>query len=181
MCTYNGAEFLPAQLESIFRQTRPADEIVVCDDGSTDETRSLIPESVVFHENEKNLGTVKNFEKAIGLCTGDVVVLSDQDDVWRQDKLQLIEEAFSRNPNVGLVFSDADVVDEQLNPLGRRMWDEVGFGRQRACARRVDNRLDRQRRHDGVSLEIREAVAADPNDYAHDSRRLDRVDSRRRV
>ena len=127
MCTYNGAEFLPAQLESIFGQTRQADEIVVCDDGSTDETRSLIPESVVFHENEKNLGTVKNFEKAIGLCTGDVVVLSDQDDVWRQDKLQLIEEAFSRNPNVGLVFSDADVVDEQLNPLGRRMWEEVGF------------------------------------------------------
>ena len=127
MCTYNGAEFLPAQLESIFGQTRPADEIIVCDDGSTDGTRSLIPDSVVLHENETNLGTVKNFEKAIGLCTGDVIVLSDQDDVWRRDKLQLIEDVFSRKPNVGLVFSDADVVDEQLNPLGRRMWDEVGF------------------------------------------------------
>ena len=127
MCTYNGAEFLPAQLESIFAQTRAADEIVVCDDGSTDKTKSLIPDNVIFHENEKNLGTVKNFELAIGLCTGDVIVLSDQDDVWRPDKLQLIEDAFNRNPNVGLVFSDADVVDENLNPLGRRMWDEVGF------------------------------------------------------
>jgi len=127
MCTYNGAEFLPAQLESIFAQTRPADEIVICDDGSTDETRSVIPDNVVLHENETNLGTVKNFEQAIGLCTGDVIVLSDQDDVWRADKLQLIEEAFNRNPNVGLVFSDAEVVDEQLRPLGRRMWDEVGF------------------------------------------------------
>ena len=81
MCTYNGAEFLPAQLESIFAQTRTADEIVVCDDGSTDETRSLIPQNVILHENEKKLGTAKNFERAIGLCTGDVIVLSDQDDV----------------------------------------------------------------------------------------------------
>lgn len=127
MCTYNGAQFLPAQLKSIFAQTRPPDEIVVCDDGSTDETRSLIPDNVVLHENETNLGTVKNFEKAIGLCTGDIIALGDQDDVWREDKLQLIEEAFSRNPNVGLVFSDAEVVDEQLNLLDRRMWDDVGF------------------------------------------------------
>lgn len=127
MCTYNGADFLPAQLESIFAQSRKPDEIVICDDGSTDETRSLIPDNVIFHENEQNLGTVKNFEKAIGLCTGDVIVLSDQDDVWREDKLQLIEDAFSSNPNVGLVFSDAEIVDEQLKPLGRRMWDEVGF------------------------------------------------------
>jgi glycosyltransferase involved in cell wall biosynthesis len=127
MCTYNGARFLPAQLESIFAQTRPPDEIVICDDGSTDETRSLIPVNVIFHENEQNLGTVKNFEKAIGLCTGDVIVLSDQDDVWRADKLQLIEEAFNQNPNAGLVFSDADIVDEDLEPLGRRMWDEVSF------------------------------------------------------
>ena len=128
MCTYNGAQFLPAQLESIFAQTRPPDEIVVCDDGSTDETRPRIKEfEVSLHENERNLGTVKNFEKAIGLCSGDVIALSDQDDVWRQDKLQLIEEAFSRNPNVGLVISDAEVVDEHLNPLDRRMWEDVGF------------------------------------------------------
>ncbi len=126
MCTYNGAEFLPAQLESIAAQTRPADEIVICDDGSTDDTTLLISGNVL-HKNEKNLGTVKNFEKAIGLCSGDVIVLSDQDDVWREDKLALIERAFQKGPNVGLVFSDADIVDEQLNLLGRRMWDEVGF------------------------------------------------------
>jgi glycosyltransferase involved in cell wall biosynthesis len=127
MCTYNGAEFLRPQLESIFAQTRQPDEIVICDDASTDETRSLIPANVVLRVNEQNLGTVKNFEKAIGLCSGDVIALSDQDDVWREDKLALIEDAFARQPNVGLVFSDAEIVDEQLNPLGRRMWDEVGF------------------------------------------------------
>src|SRR4029078_1399724 len=127
MCTYNGAEFLPAQLESIFGQTRRPYEIVICDDVSTDETISLIPDTVVLHRNEENLGTVKNFEKAIGLCTGDVIALSDQDDVWRPDKLALIEGAFQKTPNAGLVFSDAEIVDEDLDPLGRRMWDEVGF------------------------------------------------------
>lgn len=134
MCTFNGAEFLPAQLQSIFTQSRLPDEIVICDDGSTDDTRPLLDkfaaESLVpitLHFNEQNLGSVKNFEKAITLSTGDVIALSDQDDVWRSDKLQLIEEAFNQSPSAGLVFSDAEIVDENLRPLNRRMWDEVGF------------------------------------------------------
>jgi glycosyltransferase involved in cell wall biosynthesis len=134
MCTYNGAEFLPAQLESIATQIRRPDEIVICDDSSTDETQSVIKNfadksslPIVVHTNPQNVGSVKNFERAIELCTGDVIVLSDQDDVWREDKLQSIETAFNTNPNAGLVFSDAEIVDEKLNSLGRRMWDEVGF------------------------------------------------------
>jgi glycosyltransferase involved in cell wall biosynthesis len=128
MCTYNGAKFLPAQLESIVAQTRQPDEIVICDDGSTDETASVIKQfDVTLHTNEKNLGTVKNFEKTIELCSGDVIVLSDQDDVWRDDKVELIESAFNTNPKAGLVFSDAEIVNENLNSTGRRMWDEVGF------------------------------------------------------
>ena len=134
MCTYNGAEFLPAQWESILAQSRKPDEIVVCDDGSSDQTRSLLekfasesPIPVTLHFNQTNLGSVKNFEQAIRLCTGSIIALSDQDDVWRNDKLQIIETAFNDSPNVGLVFSDAEIVDENLNPLGRRMWSEVCF------------------------------------------------------
>lgn len=134
MCTYNGADFLSDQLESIIAQSRQPDEIVVCDDGSTDETQTLLsqfaamsPVLVSLHFNEKNLGSVKNFEKAIKLCSGDVIALSDQDDVWRADKLQLIEDAFRNAPKAGLVFSDAEIVDESLQSLERRMWDEVGF------------------------------------------------------
>ena len=134
MCTYNGAEYLPAQLQSIIAQSRPPDEIIICDDGSSDGTRPFLekfanesPVPIKLHFNEQNLGSVKNFEKAIGLCTGEVIALSDQDDVWRRDKLQLIEEAFNKSFSTGLVFSDAEIVDENLNPLNRRMWDEVGF------------------------------------------------------
>lgn len=134
MCTYNGADFLPAQLESILAQSRKPDQIVVCDDGSTDETRTVLqkyekesPDAILLHFNKKNLGSVKNFEQAIRLCNGDVIALSDQDDVWREDKLQLIEKALNESATTGLVFSDADLVDENLKPLNRRMWNEIGF------------------------------------------------------
>jgi len=134
MCTYNGADFVSDQLESIIAQSRPPDEIIVCDDGSTDQTRALLKQFAVesrvpisLYLNDQNLGSAKNFEKAISLCTGDVIALSDQDDVWRADKLQLIESAFRKAPNAGVVFSDAEIVDENLRSLGRRMWDDVGF------------------------------------------------------
>jgi glycosyltransferase involved in cell wall biosynthesis len=133
MCTYNGADFLPAQLESILAQSRKPDQIVVCDDGSTDETRVLLekfekqsPDVILLRFNKKNLGSVKNFEQAISLCNGDVIALSDQDDVWRADKLHVIEKAFNK-ASTALVFSDAEIVDENLKPLNRRMWNEVGF------------------------------------------------------
>jgi len=134
MCTYNGAAFLPAQLQSIMAPSRPPDELVICDDASTDNTRTLLEDfaakssiPVTLHFNEQNLGSIKNFERAITLCTGDVIALSDQDDVWRNDKLERFETVLNSSPTAGLVFSDADIVDENLNPLNRRMWDEVGF------------------------------------------------------
>jgi glycosyltransferase involved in cell wall biosynthesis len=134
MCTYNGAAFLPAQLESITTQSRVPDEIVICDDCSTDQTRTLLENfaetSVVpvsLKLNQQNLGTLKNFEQAIRLCNGDIIVLSDQDDVWDKHKLEKIEHTFQSTPTAGLVFSDAEIVDENLAPLHRRMWDEVGF------------------------------------------------------
>jgi len=125
---------LPAQWESIVAQSRKPDQIVVCDDGSSDQTRTLLEQfasgsaiPVTIQLNQTNLGSVKNFEQAIRLCTGEIIALSDQDDVWRSDKLQSIEESFKTHPAAGLVFSDAEIVDEDLAPLGRRMWTEVGF------------------------------------------------------
>lgn len=134
MCTYNGSRYLSAQLESIGTQTRLPDELVICDDVSTDDTGRIIeqfaasaPFPVRLEVNTRNLGSTKNFEKAIGLCAGRLIALSDQDDVWLPDKLKSIENEFSRAPNVGLVFSDAEVVDENLRPLGIRLWTSIGF------------------------------------------------------
>ena len=134
MCTYEGERFLREQLASIAAQVRAPDELVVCDDRSSDSTPAIVrefaagaPFSVRLHVNEQNLGSTKNFERAVTLCGGDLIALSDQDDVWLPSKLGRIEEVFLGEPRTGLVFSDAEVVDEELRPLGYRLWESVGF------------------------------------------------------
>jgi len=135
MCTYNGEKYLQNQVESIASQTRRPDELVVCDDASGDNTVEIIEAfastatfPVHLTINEKNLGSTKNFEKAIGLCRGDIIVLSDQDDVWHPEKLRRLEAVFSESPQIGAVFTDAQVVDERLIPLGYSLWKSAGFG-----------------------------------------------------
>lgn len=134
MCTFNGGSYVKQQLESIAAQTRAPDELVVCDDCSTDETIQILEEfsrSALFpvgiFVNEQTLGSTKNFERAASLCQGDLIAFSDQDDVWMPEKLALLEAEFLNHPDVGLVFSDAELVDEELRPLGSLMWNEVGF------------------------------------------------------
>jgi glycosyltransferase involved in cell wall biosynthesis len=137
-CTYNGARFLQEQLISIAQQTRRPDELIICDDRSSDSTVLVVesfavdaPFPVRLHVNPTNLGSTKNFEQAISQCHGDIIALSDQDDIWHKDKLARIESAFRGSPLVGAVFSDADVVDERLTPLGYKLWDRYGFTKSR--------------------------------------------------
>jgi glycosyltransferase involved in cell wall biosynthesis len=132
MGTYNGGLYLREQLDSIAAQTRPPDELVVCDDGSTDRTVAILddfaataPFPVRVHVNPTNLGTPKNFERAIGLTTGEVIALADQDDVWYPHKLERLENGLARSERIGLAFSDADVVDDRLRPVGYRLWEAL--------------------------------------------------------
>jgi glycosyltransferase involved in cell wall biosynthesis len=132
LCTYNGERYLHDQLLSISQQIRLPDSVVICDDCSSDATVQIVnnfsaPFTLHFYPNKQNLGSTRNFEQAIRLCTGDIIVLSDQDDYWYPDKLAIIEETFHRNPNVGLVFSNADVVDNQRRLLGYTLWETVRF------------------------------------------------------
>ena len=134
MCTYNGEKYLQEQLDSFLQQTRLPDELVVCDDGSQDETVFLLrafaseaPFPVHIHLNPQNLGFVKNFEKASCFCQGDIIAFADQDDVWLPHKLAEIERLFKEDPQVGCVFSNSTLVDEHLKPLGYSHWDLLGF------------------------------------------------------
>ena len=95
ICTFNGEKFLQEQINSILEQTLKVDEIVICDDCSTDNTWDILkdyktnnPSLFQIHRNEINLKSNKNFEKAIGLCTGCYIFLSDQDDIWKNDKVE---------------------------------------------------------------------------------------------
>jgi glycosyltransferase involved in cell wall biosynthesis len=134
MCTYNGARHLSEQLESIRLQTLPPDEVVVCDDSSTDETLQILRDfatkaafSVRIFSNPSRLGSTKNFDKAISLCKSDIVVLADQDDVWKETKVERLESVFLAEPDVDYVFSDGEVIDEHGRRVGCSMWQSLGF------------------------------------------------------
>ena len=134
LCTYNGARFLPEQLASIATQAKLPDELVVCDDGSTDESAEIVRNfarnvrfPVRLEVNERNLGSIKNFEKAIGLCRGEIVALADQDDVWKDQKLSKLCIALQENPRAGYAFSNAELIDERGSRLGLNLWNSVRF------------------------------------------------------
>jgi glycosyltransferase involved in cell wall biosynthesis len=134
MCTYNGARFLSEQLESIAVQTRLPGELVVCDDRSTDESVEIVrnfarhaPFPVQLEINEENLGSTKNFEKAIGLCKGEIIALADQDDVWCPQKLSSIAGVLDHDERIGAVFSDAELIDEDSRPLAGTLWGSFLF------------------------------------------------------
>lgn len=95
MTTYNGEKYLRLQLDSLYSQTCVPDEIVVCDDGSTDQTISILEEyhkkyGLKYFVSDLKLGVNRNFEKAIRLCTGKYVAISDQDDVWDEKKIEIL-------------------------------------------------------------------------------------------
>ena len=114
LCTYNGADYLAAQLNSVLRQTRPADEIVIVDDCSTDETVAIIKayaqktDAIKFFVNERNLGYIRNFSNAISATTGDFVALADQDDVWTEDH---IEKLLDNIGDKAVCVGDAQMMD----------------------------------------------------------------------
>lgn len=94
MATYNGEQYIREQIDSILRQSYPILELIIQDDCSTDSTLSIAKEYARTHdnvkvfENEKNLGFNKNFETACMRATGDFIAISDQDDVWYEDKIE---------------------------------------------------------------------------------------------
>lgn len=132
MATYNGAKYLQEQLDSFLYQTRLPDELVVCDDGSTDATLDILedfrqqaPFAVRVYRNEVNLGYIKNFEKALSLCTGDIIYLSDQDDVWLCKKIEQIERIFLSDSSAMVVVNDQFVTDADLSLSDRTALENV--------------------------------------------------------
>lgn len=133
LCTYNGARFLREQLVSIASQTLQPMEIVVCDDGSTDGTIGVIKDfaatagmNVRIYQNERNLGSTKNFEKVVSLCAGEFIALSDQDDQWKPNKLEVLTGALCRS-GAGAAFSDAELMDGDSHQIPGTLWIENRF------------------------------------------------------
>ena len=134
LCTYNGEKFLQSQLDSILNQSVAVDEIVVCDDCSTDETLQILenysekhPSIFKIHQNQDNLGYRKNFEQAINHCTGELIFLCDQDDIWLENKVKQIVNIATQKPNKSVFLHKIDLLleDNTISPIS--FWDLENF------------------------------------------------------
>jgi glycosyltransferase involved in cell wall biosynthesis len=135
LCTYNGEKFIRQQIESYISQTILPDEIIVCDDGSTDNTLEIIRHVAQSNpeikwrviQNEAKLGTNKNIEKALGFCNGEIIFFSDQDDIWTREKVAQTILFFEKNPEYEASFSDALLIDDQDKELPNKLLDLTFF------------------------------------------------------
>jgi glycosyltransferase involved in cell wall biosynthesis len=138
LCTFNGARFLPAQLASLAAQTLKPDELVVCDDHSTDQSVQIVrdfaataPFEVRVHIQPKNLGWAANRQDSFGRCRGELIAICDQDDVWDANKLELMVGALEENPGGCMAFCDSRVVNELAEPLGYTTFQITAFDKSR--------------------------------------------------
>lgn len=144
LCTYQGEQYLQDQLDSIANQTKLPDEIVIRDDGSTDRTieicktfASRCPIPVHILEGGQRLGVASNFFTCAMACSSDWIVFADQDDYWFSDRLNRFTDAIANHPEAVAIFSNGQVTDEQLQPVGQTLWSAHYFTKQEQ--RRVQN------------------------------------------
>ncbi|EOS25696.1 hypothetical protein C806_01823 [Lachnospiraceae bacterium 3-1] len=134
MATYNGEKYVEEQIESLLRQTRLPDEIIICDDCSSDSTISKIyscfekvdvPFRVIRHEY--NQGVIESFSDGIKAAKGEIIFLCDQDDYWHSDKVEKFIAEFEKDEKCTLVFSNADITDDNLRKQEITLWDTIKF------------------------------------------------------
>lgn len=161
LCTYNGETFLAEQLDSILLQTASVDEIVVCDDASDDDTRKILKEYGRKHPalfrlffNDKNIGYVKNFEKALSLCTGNLIFLCDQDDVWKRNKVEILTAAARQNPEKNVFAHKIQTLESSGEKVDCSFWDQTSLNTKADNASILENLLFDRNVFPGMSLMI---------------------------
>ena len=124
LCTYNGEKFLRKQIDSLLAQTYRQIEVIVCDDASNDGTKLILDEyndpRLMKYFNQENIGYTRNFEQAIRYCTGQFIAICDQDDIWKNTK---IDRMLNSIDDTWLLFSDSELIDEKELPLGKKLSD----------------------------------------------------------
>jgi glycosyltransferase involved in cell wall biosynthesis len=132
MATFNGGRFLGEQLRSFLDQTLLPDQLVIIDDNSQDDTVRIArdfsqnaPFPVIVEANPRQLGVSGNFNRALSLCDGDLVLLSDQDDVWFPEKIATMADMAARGTNTACWMVDALLADGDLVPTGTRKTQQI--------------------------------------------------------
>ncbi len=124
MTAYNGGKYIAAQIGSILPQLDPGDEIVLCDDASTDDTLTIVEgigdSRIRILRGLVNRGVLATVDRCLREASGEIVFLSDQDDIWFEDKVARVLGIFQSRPDVTLVLSDAKVIDDRGEVLAPR-------------------------------------------------------------
>ena len=122
MATYNGSKFILEQLDSIKRQTKQPDEVIIRDDNSTDNTPEIISDYIIRNKlkwklvcGDINLGFEKNFVEALKISTGDIIFFSDQDDVWDVDKIEVMFGIMLRHSTILCLNTSYEFIDSNGN------------------------------------------------------------------
>lgn len=124
MATFNGEKYIKNQIESILNQTKEVDEIIVSDDGSTDKTIEMLKaygEKIIVIKN-KDKGVINNFENALKHCSGDYIILSDQDDIWKDNKVEVLVKWLEKRD---LVLHNADIIDGNGELIENKKYYEI--------------------------------------------------------
>jgi glycosyltransferase involved in cell wall biosynthesis len=115
MATYNGEKYITEQLDSLRNQTMPPDEVVICDDRSSDNTVNTVREYIEKHGlgdkwtislNPENLGYANNFNRAAKKVSGDLIFFADQDDIWKENKIETMANIMEKHKDCKLLCTD---------------------------------------------------------------------------
>lgn len=120
---YNGEKFLKEQVDSVLQQTYSPIELIIADDASTDESRKVLNAyehhpGVKIIYRDQNIGVAKNFALAAGQAKGEFIAFSDQDDIWKANKIERLVAAIGAKP---LVYSDSILIDKDGRSLGKKL------------------------------------------------------------
>jgi glycosyltransferase involved in cell wall biosynthesis len=132
MATYNGEKYLAEQISSILCQLSFDDELIITDDFSKDDTvriiQSFADSRIHLEISAHNCGVEGAFSHALARCTGEIIFLADQDDIWLPGKVQAILQAFADKSTVNIISTDAIVIDENGNQMMASYYaDRGGF------------------------------------------------------
>lgn len=122
VAAYNGEKYIREQLQSIYENIGPNDEVIISDDGSKDNTVAIVREFVNLDSRfclvkGPGKGVVQNIDNLMRIASGDIIFLSDQDDIWKENKVNTIIRIFDENPDVTCVLHDMTVSDESLKTI----------------------------------------------------------------
>lgn len=173
VATYNGERFIEEQINSIINQSLQPDEIIICDDNSNDltveKTKKTIEKSEIEYKiilHKKNQGVVKNFFEGASSASGEYIFLCDQDDYWLPQKIEHMSKILFDDKKVQLVFSDATIVDENLNKRNTSLWETIFFKPSRVKSYQdYFNELLRRNIFTGMCMAVRKSLINLITDY----------------